>query len=450
MRVTSLLAGACAATVGIVAVGCGDTAVVRPAHSPPAPVPAKESAGARGGLPDGLEVSTPEAEGMDSRPLLALTEAVRDQGFPALSVLVSRHGKLVYELYTSGLNGDEAHYMMSVTKTFVSALVGIAVDEHLLPPVDTSIADVFSPGLFPSPEARAALRPITIEDVLGMSALDAPDPPRVHTPEALARHAAYNASPSRVRFALTQKPLATPGADFQYNDVTPMLATGMLHQAARSTVLDFAKTHLFEPMHFRNYEWMHQDAASVDQGGYGLRIRPVDMQKLGLLYLRHGAWEGRQLVPREWTERSFTPWMRTKRNDEPSYGSYWWTLRFAPHWTAYSAVGWKGQRIAVFPEQDLVVTMTALIEDADETAAFAGLVRQFVIPAVGAPGVDGATSATPDRRAEDSGVGRTLAARLEEVRRGPSRILPTTEARVVPSVAPKSKRRPYAPLEPSP
>ena len=437
LGLAALLGGACAAS-------CADASIVRvpaaPAVAPAVPplLPADRDDA------DALPISTPEAEGMDSRPLLALADAVRDQDFPALSILVSRHGKLVYALYTSGLRGDEAHYVMSVTKTFVSALVGIAIGERLLPPVDTSIADVFPAALFPSDAARAALRPITIEDVLGMSALDAPDPPRVHTPEAMARLAAFKTSASRVRFALTQAPLPRPGTDFQYNDTSPMLATGMVHLATHDTAFDFARKRLFEPMGFRNYEWMHQDPASVDNGGYGLRVRPVDMQKLGLLYLRHGEWKGRQLVPRDWVERSFTPWNRPRGTGEPSYGSYWWTLRFGPHWTAYSAVGWKGQRITVFPEQDLVVTMTALIEDADETAAFAGLVRRFVVPSV----VDGAGGDGP--RAEDPAVRSVLAARLEELRRGPSRILASTEPRMVPTVARKEVHRSYVPLDTPP
>ncbi|MEA2746098.1 MAG: hypothetical protein QOI41_241 [Myxococcales bacterium] len=420
----------------------GLTALVACAHHPavpapaPAPVAVATSTIAPSATADRLPLSTPEAEGMDSRPLLALADAVRDRDFPALSILVSRHGRLVYELYTSSLSGDEAHYVMSVTKTFVSALVGIAIGEHLLPPADASIADVLPATLFPSEDARAALRPITIDDVLGMSALDAPDPPRVHTPEAQARLVAFLRSPSRVRFALAQAPLVRPGSDFQYNDTSPMLATGMLHHATRQTAFDYARTRLFEPMGFRHYEWMHQDPASVDNGGYGLRVRPVDMQKLGLLYLRHGEWNGRQLIPREWVERSFTPWNRAHGSIEPNYGSYWWTLRFGSGWTAHAALGWKGQRIAVFPEQDLVVTMTALVEEGDETAAFAGLVNKFLIPSV----------AGDVPRTEDPAVRTALAARLAELRRGPSRILASTEPRMVPTVAPKGTHRAWAPL----
>jgi CubicO group peptidase (beta-lactamase class C family) len=398
---------------------------------PSAPLPAPPSDAS-----PSFGFSTPEQEGMDSRALLDLTHAVRDRSLPVFSILVSRHGKLVYELYTSSLGREEAHYLMSVTKTFVSALVGIAIGEGLLPGPDVAIADVLPRRLFASDEDVARFRRVTLKDVMGMSALDAPDPPRSFTPEAMARLAAFQRSPSRVRFALTQALLPSPGADYQYNDVTPMLASGALHCAVRATAFDYAVARLFDPMGFRNFEWMRQDPSSADNGGYGLRLRPIDMQKFGVLFLRHGDWNGRQLVPRAWVDRSFTPWNRS-RPGAPNYGWFWWTERYAPRWTAHLANGWKGQRIAVFPDQDLVVTMTGLVEDGDEHAFFDALVREHVMPAV----------AGDAPRAADPKTGAELAAALDEVRHGPSRVGPRTEPRMVPSVAHKEGRRPYAPLE---
>jgi CubicO group peptidase (beta-lactamase class C family) len=407
---------------------CGHTA---PVAAPPPPAQVSSD------VTETFGESTPEREGMDVEPLLALTDSVRDaKDFPVLSILVSRHGKLVYEMYTSHLGREEAHYMMSVTKSVVSTLVGIAIGEHLLPDANTSIAEVFPASLFPSPAARETFRPVTIRNVLGMSALDAPDPPRVHTPEALARFAKFVHAESRVRFALTQAVLPSPGVDFQYNDVTPMLATGFLHMATHATAFDYARTHLFEPMGFRNFEWMHQDRSSVDLGGSGLRLRPIDMQKLGVLFLRHGLWNGKQLVPRAWVDQAFVPWNQSPTAKAPNYGSFWWTKHFGST-TALVAVGWKGQRIAVFPAQDLVVTMTAVIEDADEEALFAKLMEKFVLPAVAS---ETSLPPAPELRAR-------LAAHLAQVKEGPLRFLATTEWRMIPTVEPKEVRRPYAPLE---
>ncbi len=95
-----------------------------PRHSPSAAAVA---------LAPEIETSSPEAQGMSRAPLVKLTEWLRNTpSMPIFSILISRHGKLVYELYTSSFERDDAHYVMSVTKSFVSALVGIAIDRHIL------------------------------------------------------------------------------------------------------------------------------------------------------------------------------------------------------------------------------------------------------------------------------------------------------------------------------
>jgi CubicO group peptidase (beta-lactamase class C family) len=267
-----------------------------------------------------------------------------------------------------------------------------------------------------------------------MSALDAPDPPRDTSPGALARHRRFRAAPDRLRFALAQPVLDRPGRVYQYNDVTPMLAIGLVQYAAGTTALAFADAHLFGPLGFRHHEWMHQDATGHDLGGYGLRLRPIDMQKLGVLYLQGGAWGGRRLVSADWVARSFTPWIRSRPEArDPDYGWFWWGYDGPAGWPVQAAHGWKGQRIAVLPRERLVVTMTAVVEDGSEHRVFNELLHRFVVRAVRG---DGPRRADPAARAR-------LATLLEQVRTGPSRLAPGTEPRMVPSAAPKERRVPF-------
>src|ERR1019366_8972852 len=117
------------------------------ARSPaPARLPVEPSAAPR---PTEIEVSTPEAQGMSRAPFVQLTRWLRDTPIPIFSLLVSRHGKLVYELYTSSFDRDDAHYLMSVTKSVVSVLLGIAIDRHLVPGPDATLGDVLPRALFP-------------------------------------------------------------------------------------------------------------------------------------------------------------------------------------------------------------------------------------------------------------------------------------------------------------
>jgi CubicO group peptidase (beta-lactamase class C family) len=405
LLVVGLLAGACV-----------------PAAIPPAPPPV-----AGGELP----VATPEDRGVDSRRLIAMTESIREQRLPVFSVLISRDGALVYELYTSSLTRDHAHYLMSVTKSVVSALVGIAIDRRLLDSPEAPIVRTLPPRLFPTPADVERFSKVTVRHVLGMSALDAPDPPRSTTPEAMARQRRFWSDPNRVALALEQPLLPSPGRSYQYNDVTPQLATGVLQYAAGTSALEFAEAHLFRPLGFRNYEWMHQDPTGIDNGGYGLRLRPIDMQKFGILYLDSGAWRGQQLISRAWVERSFTPWNRSRADlAEPNYGWFWWRSDYAAGWRGHAANGWRGQHIAVFPHSRVVVTMTAYLHDRDDGQTFRRLVEHHVVPAVGA----GA------RRRDDAAAAR-LRALLEDVRTAPSPVRSDGEPRMAPSVEPKTGRR---------
>jgi CubicO group peptidase (beta-lactamase class C family) len=374
---------------------------------------------------DAFGTSTPEAQGMDARPLLDLATWLRDHPeVPVFSVLVSRNGKVVFELYTGGIERDAAHYLMSTTKSVVGALIGIAIDKGLVPGPDAAIADALPADAFPSPEDRERFRRVTIRDLLGMSALDTPDPPRVHTPEAVARQHAFVAAPNRTRFALGQPIVPEPGTTFLYTDEGPAIATGILTYAAHEPVLRFAEDHLFGPLGFEHHEWMHDDPAGIANGGYGLRLRPIDMQKLGVLYLHGGAWNGRQLVPRAWVERSFSPWIRSSpRERAPNYGWYWWAESYGTGWDAHVASGWKGQRIIVLPAQQLVVTMTAYVEDGTEHALAARIVEDYIVPAV----AHGASPGDP----------AALARVLDDLHRQPMRGPAHPEPRMIPSIEPK-------------
>jgi CubicO group peptidase (beta-lactamase class C family) len=376
----------------------------------------------------------PESEGLDSRSLIELTDWVRARGLPIFSLLVSRNGRLVYELYTSGLARDDAHYQMSVTKSFVSALVGIAIDKGIIAGTDVPLTQVLPRRLFRSDADVARFNDVTLRDVLGMSALDTPDPPRVRTPEAVARQRQFLAARERVAFALAQPVLAQHGHAFLYNDMTPVLATGALQYTAGVTAFDFAERHLFGPLAFRNEEWMHQDRSGVDNGGYGLRVRPIDMQKFGILYLRGGAWNGRQLISQAWVKQSFSPWNRSIPTlNAPDYGWFWWKYYGGNDWVGHMANGWKGQRIVVFPRQKVVVTMTACIQDGSELRVVDEVMR-FV-----------ARSLLPDSAVAARAAQPRLNALLETTRTGYSPACPGGETRMVPSIAPKERRVPFNP-----
>ena len=384
---------------------------------------------------------TPENQSVDVKKLISLTQFIKSGNDPILSLLISRNDKVVYALYTSDIDPQAAHYIMSATKSFLSALTGVAIDRKLLPGINAPINTILPRSWFPSDAAFTAFGAVTLKDALAMSALDAPVFPHQTTPDAIKRDQDYFHSPNRTIFALTQKILPNPGHDYLYTDVTCAIPAGAIECAAKETLLEFANRTLFKPMDFQNQEWMHQDDTGIDNGAYGLRLRPIDMQKFGVLFMNFGNWQGTQLISPDWVRQSFHPWIASEAQfaHHPNYGSYWWKIYYTHGWEGEVAVGWKGQYIAIFPKQKVVITMTSIYADNNENEHFTTLIRNFIAPAIiprdqyVTP--DPTTAATQDQQ---------LAALLDEVHSAPRRIRPGTEPRMIPSTDWKD---PYVPFE---
>lgn len=378
--------------------------------------------------------SEPEQQGLSPQALLDLTKWVEASHASILSLLVSRNGQIVYELYTSSIQRDEAHYLMSVTKSVTSALAGAAIARGLMR-ADETLPEILPRHVFPDEMAVQRFQRVTLKDVLGMSALDAQVAPHPDTRASEKRFNEFFNARNRVAFALSQALLPAPGRDFQYTDVTPSLAAGAIEYSSGMTLLDFANRTLFGPMDFKNQEWMHEDSSGIDNGAYGLRLRPVDMQKFGILYLDEGCWEGKRLLQPEWTRLSFEPWIRSQPGlRDPNYGWYWWQRSWPGGGMAAVADGWKGQRIAVFPEWKMVVTMTAIIESAsEEDRVFGDVIGQFATRLRGSA----SGSSPPDVKQK---LGQALR-RVSASKRVPAH----AEARMIPSVKAKERHAAFNP-----
>lgn len=404
----------------------GNAAIVPPAFpSAAGPMPESEITASFG-------VSTPEKEGVSREKLAQLTEWLRDSNANVFSILISRNGKLIYELYTNSLSRDEAHYVMSVTKSFTSTLVTIAVDKGLLAPVEAPVTRSIPRSLFESDDAFRQFSSVSMKDVLGMSALDAKDFPLYKTPDAIERNRLFSDAENRPKFALTQKLLPERGKTFQYNNLTPLIATAALQCATRKSEFDFAQEVLFSPLGFKNTEWMHQDRAGFDHGSYGLRVRPIDMQKYGNLFLAGGLWNGRQIISSDWAHRTFQPYIKSYPQGPLYYGWFWRVENRAPNWQTHDAEGIWGQEIMVAPQHKLVVSITSYMPENSEKVIDT-IIKDFIIPAVQSG------SSPTDQKLIDR-----LQSALETVR-SQRRMPRNPEQRMVPSIAPKGRHMPFTP-----
>ncbi|MHA2368535.1 MAG: serine hydrolase domain-containing protein [Candidatus Hodarchaeales archaeon] len=344
--------------------------------------------------PDGSEfndwkTSTPEQQGLSSVQLALMEEYMEDWNLDFHSVLVIRNGYLVFEKYYDNYDADTLHELYSCTKTVVSALVGIAIHEGYISSVEERVLDFFPERIIANNDSRKWN--MTIEHLLTMTTgLDWPELAISYDDPNNVYHL-WTQSPDWVQFVLDRPMVLTPGTKFNYNSGASHLLSAILQKATGMSTSSFAYKHLFTPLDISTLIWP-SDPQGVNTGGSRLQMRPRDMAKIGYMYLQNGTWNGTQIVPAEWVERSTRKHYPVMGSLYVGYGYQWWNYYSNssdyPIIDAYSAVGYAGQRIFVVPDQNLVVVFTGYVFYNTgvlgiKSNVYVHLVTTFVIPDVG-------------------------------------------------------------------
>jgi CubicO group peptidase (beta-lactamase class C family) len=310
-------------------------------------------------------VAAPEEQGMDAALLQDMLYAIDEQNLNMDGVVVVHSGHIVAERYYAPYKQDTLHETYSITKSVISALIGIAIQEGYIHSVEDSVLDFFPEGTFKNDDPLK--RSITLEHLLTMSSGLEWDGDEMVS------------SRDWVQYVLDQPMYVEPGTEFFYSSGNAHLLSAIIQQASGLNSHDFAQQYLFEPLGITGTGWK-TDPDGIPNGGWGLALKPRDMAKLGYLYLNQGRWDGRQIIPAGWIETSTKRQIQVPEPLEPwdlYMGYLWWLHGDGP----YAAHGMKGQFIYVIPKSDLVVVFTANIPDAKFTQPQL-LIRDYVIPAV--------------------------------------------------------------------
>ena len=313
-----------------------------------------------GACSDGPLFPLADEQGIDADGLERAVEWARDIG-SVHSLLVERHGVLVAEAYFDGYTRDSLNLVWSVTKSFTSTLLGIAVDEGSIGSVDEPIGaylDDLVPGL---PREKRA---ITIRQLLTMSS----GIPWIEGGLS-SEYPEWMAAPDQVRYYLDKPVEHEPGTYFDYSDGGAHLAGVVLQEAVGMSSLAYAASRLFGPLGYSSAEW-YTDKQGYSLGGVGLRVRSRDMVKLGRLLLDRGVWEGDQVVSEAWVADATAPqisWDNDQPDPSRGYGYFWWVYPCLGG-SCYHASGYGGQLIVVAPHRDLVVVATSAWEGGREVA----------------------------------------------------------------------------------
>jgi CubicO group peptidase (beta-lactamase class C family) len=329
----------------------------------------------------GWQTSTPEQQGMDSGKLADLFDYLEGRKLNLHSLLVVRNGYLVTEAYFFPYRADTLHGIYSCTKSFLSALIGIAIDRGFIRGVDEPLMSFFPGHAFANDDPRK--RAVTLEDLLTMSSgLDWPEWENpMSSRENILRQMLL--SPDPVQFVLDRPMQTDPGKIFNYNTGGSNLLSAIVGQTTGMTTLEFARANLFEPLGFSDVFWTRAQNGMY-RGGEGLMLTPRDMAKFGYLFLNRGVWDGRQVVSAGWVDASTADHISTGRQAFAGYryGYQWW-LGWMQSPGFYAASGYGGQYIFVIPEHNLVVVFTGELPDAgaDDQLPKA-LAETFILPAV--------------------------------------------------------------------
>jgi CubicO group peptidase (beta-lactamase class C family) len=328
------------------------------------PVPGETPASTPYWPTQGWRTSTPAEQGMDAGKLALMLDAVRQRNLDLHGLLVIRHGYIVSETYFGSNAPDTRHDLWSVTKSFISTLVGIAIDKGLIAGVERPVGDFYPGRSFAN--WTPAKQAMTLEDLLTMrTGLD--------WPEEDATFRSLYASGDWVKFVLDEPMRSQPGPEFLYCSGCSHVLSAIVQRQAGINTRDFARRELFEPLGIRDLAW-ETDRTGIPIGGWGMQLTPRDMAKLGYLYLHDGLWDGRQIVSADWVKAATAK--HTASDTDLGYGYQWWTY---PRWGPYAALGRYGQTIFVVPNLDLIVVTTAALDGHDPIF---DLIDQYIVPAV--------------------------------------------------------------------
>jgi CubicO group peptidase (beta-lactamase class C family) len=357
----------------ILAVGLlvGPVRCVAALTAPEARAQTPHSCGVPLALDDGWATGTPEALGFDRSRLCALADRLREAD-DVHSVVVARHGRLVFEQYFAGYDepwgyGDKRykfdakmkHDMRSVSKSIVSLLTGIAIDRGLINGVDAPALQFFPEMASVATEKWPSVR---LRDLLTMSSGMSWDENRAWTdPKNDEPYLGSEADP--IHYIFSKPIVATPGTQWNYNGGGVDLLGAIIARQSGKSLDVFAREALFAPLGITDFEWQTYRNGKVSAAA-GLRLRPRDATKIGQLMLNKGAWQGAQIVSADWAEESVAPRFQAigYLGGLFFYGRSWWlgrTLSGGQEVPWIAAMGLGGQRVFIVPSLDLVVTSTS-------------------------------------------------------------------------------------------
>ncbi|MBP5571357.1 MAG: serine hydrolase [Bacteroidales bacterium] len=288
------------------------------------------------------------------------------------SIMIVKDGAVVAEQFFGEWTPDRPHPMFSVSKTFTSSAVGMAIAEGKMS-LDDKVADYFPDKVLAENPCEA-----TVRDLLTMSCGQAKEATYSVLHRDNGQMVAYLGEGADCQGAFFAQPFVyEPGTHFVYNSLGTYMLSAMVTKATGESVLDYLTPRLFEPLGIDKPEW-EADCLGISAGGWGLWLKTEDLAKMGLLLLQKGCWHGRQLIPADWVEQMGSKQISNGPADSSTdwvngYGFQTWRNKTE----GFRADGAGGQFILILPSKNAVVILTAWT---GTTQRELDLVWEFIYP----------------------------------------------------------------------
>ena len=312
-----------------------------------------------------LPRSTPEKQGISSAALLDFIKDADTKLDAVHSFMLVRHGHVVAEGWWSPYAAQTPHQIFSLSKSFTSTAVGLAISEGKLS-VDDQVLKFFPEDAPPSPSDN--LKAMRIHDLLTMSTGQLP---------TNIQGFSFDSREILTKQFLAEPVDMKPGTLWFYNTPATYMLSAIVQKVEGQNILDYLTPRLFTPLGIDNPTW-EMSPQGIAIGGYGLSIKTEDIAKFGLLYLDHGKWNGKQLIPASWvaaaTSRQASNGSDPDSDWDQGYGYQFWRARH----NIFRGDGAFGQFCIVIPDQDAVVAMTC---GTRSMASVMNLVWDKILPA---------------------------------------------------------------------
>lgn len=333
----------------------------------------------------GLSRVKPEEAGVDPSAVLAFLDAIEDRVGGLHSFMLLRHGTVAAEGWWAPYAPEHPQMLFSLSKSFASTAVGLAVEQGLLT-VEAPVVSFF-PDELPA-KVEDNLAAMRVWHLLTMST--------GHDKDATgATTGAADGNWARAFLALPVE--HAPGTHFVYNSAATYMLSAIVQKLTGTTVLEYLKPRLFAPLGIEGATW-ETCPRGINKGGWGLTLKTEDVARFGQLYLKGGNWNGRRLLPETWVREATAKQVSNGTNPRSDwaqgYGYQFWCCRHA----AFRGDGAFGQYCIVMPEQDAVLAITSGVGDMQ---AVLNVVWDHLLPGLAQASVPAGAAGTELKRRLD-------------------------------------------------